>query len=159
MPCVNPEELKGLILMGTGARLRVHPDFLAQPGGAEQGNGEWLERQRSYFNGVESDIVNALIMRAREVGPDVERTDLMACDRFDVMQEVEGISLPTEIICGKEDEMTPVKYSNYLSERIKGSRKHIIHGAQHFVQLQQYQQVNQAIEKFLRRLNQKTSRH
>ncbi len=148
-----PEELRGLILMGTGARLRVKPEFLEHSGEADAENGSWLERQRSYFTGVESDIVNALMMRAREVGPHVERTDLMACNRFDVMQEVEGIRLPTAIICGKDDQMTPVKYSDYLSAKIKGSKKHIIPEAQHFVQLQQYRKVNQTIETFLKRLN------
>ena len=92
------------------------------------------------------------MMRAREVGPSVEHNDLMACDRFDVMEEIESIQLPTQIICGKDDGMTPVRYSEYLSQRIPGSKKVIIGGAQHFVQLQQYRQVNLAIEKFVKRL-------
>ena len=147
-----PGELKGLILVGTGARLRVHPDYLAQSRLASPDDSDWLERQRSYYAGVEQDIVNALMMRAREVGPSVEHNDLTACDRFDVMEEVETIQLPTQIICGKEDGMTPVRYSDYLSERIPGSKKVVIGGAEHFVQLQQYRQVNLAIEKFVKRL-------
>ena len=147
-----PEELKGLILVGTGARLRVHPDYLDQSRLAGPADPDWLERQRSYYAGVEQDIVNALMMRAKEVGPSVEHNDLVACDRFDVMEEVESIRLPTQIICGKEDGMTPVRYSDYLSEHIPGSKKVIIGGAEHFVQLQQYRQVNLAIEKFVKRL-------
>ena len=36
------------------------------------------------------------------------------------MKEVENIDLPTLIICGEEDELTPVKYSQYLHSRIRG---------------------------------------
>ena len=146
-----PEELKGLILLGTGARLRVKPEYLSRSGDSEAETESWLERQRSYYKGVEPDIIDALMRRAREVGPDVELTDLTACDRFDMMQEVEGVRLPTEIICGADDQMTPVKYADYLADKVKGSEKHIIPGGEHFVQLQQYRQVNHVIETFLKR--------
>jgi len=56
------------------------------------------------------------------VRPEVLHGDFLACDRFDILKEVERIQLPALIVCGDEDEMTPVKYSQYLHNRIKGSR-------------------------------------
>ena len=73
-----PDELRGLILIGTGARLRVHPDYLniaKQPG---EDNSGWLEGQKGYFEGVDSDIYDVLVRRASEVGPAVELNDLQA---------------------------------------------------------------------------------
>ena len=144
-----PDELRGIILIGTGARLRVHPDYLnlaRQPG---EGNSGWLEGQKKHFQGVESDIYDVLVRRASEVGPAVELNDLQACDRFDVMEDVHKITLPTQVVCGSDDVMTPVKYSDYLANQIKNSREEIISGARHFVQLQKYQQVNTQIERFM----------
>jgi pimeloyl-ACP methyl ester carboxylesterase len=45
--------------------------------------------------------------------------------------------------------MTPVKYSDYLAGTIPRSRKAIIDGATHFVQLERYREVNRTIAEFL----------
>ena len=108
-----------------------------------------MKRQRSYYTGVESDIYQVLLRRAEEIGPDVELNDLLSCDQFDVMHDIGNIHLPTEIICGDSDAMTPVKYSDYLAAQIPGSKEDIIPEADHFVQLKQYQRVNNKIEEFL----------
>ena len=82
----------------------------------------------------------------------MELNDLLACDRFDVMGEVANIDIPTLVIVGAEDEMTPVRYAEYLADCIPGAQKAIILGAPHFVQLQQPQAVNAAIAGFLESL-------
>jgi pimeloyl-ACP methyl ester carboxylesterase len=144
-----PEELRGIILIGTGARLRVHPDYLKlceQPG---RDNGLWLEGQKEYFKAVESDIGQVLMLRAHEVGPAVELADLQACDRFDVMDQIHKIQVPTQIVCGSQDTMTPVKYSDYLAREIVGAKQEVIPDGNHFVQMEKYRQVNENIERFL----------
>jgi pimeloyl-ACP methyl ester carboxylesterase len=65
------------------------------------------------------------------------------------MNEVHNIKLPTLVLCGSEDEMTPVKYTRYLAERIQAARQAIIQGAGHFVFVEKAKEVNQAIEEFL----------
>ena len=144
-----PEELRGIILIGTGARLRVHPDYLHRAEEPGEGNLQWLEGQKEYYEGVEADIYQVLVRRATEVGPEVELNDLRACDNFDVMDRVQEIQLPTQVVCGSEDIMTPVKYSDYLAHNIKHAREEVIPGAGHFVQLQRYQDVNEQIERFM----------
>lgn len=144
-----PDELRGIILIGSGARLRVHPDYLnrcEQPG-AE--NALWLESRKDSYKEVESDIHQVLMRRANEVGPSVELNDLQACDRFDVMDKIQEIKLPVQVICGSDDPMTPVKYSDYLAQKIQGARQEVIEGGNHFVQLVKYQRVNEQIETFL----------
>ena len=144
-----PEEVRGIILLGTGARLRVHPDFMQLGRDSVDDDSAWLENQMAYYPGVAQDMVQSLKRRSREIGPTVELNDLMACDQFDVMNEVRNINLPTLVICGDQDTMTPVKYANYLSENIPGAKKVIVPGASHFVQLQKYKQVNASIEEFV----------
>ncbi len=144
-----PEEVRGIILVGTGARLRVHPDYLQLGREAVADQSKWLENQMAYYPGVAPDLVRSLKRRSEEIGPAVELNDLLACDRFDVMDEIRNINLPTLIICGAEDTMTPVKYADYLEEHIPESRKVIVPGATHFVQLQKSKLVNASIEEFL----------
>ena len=144
-----PEELKGLILIGTGARLRVHQDYLnlcRQPG---PDNANWLAGHMRHFNSVAPDMHPVLSQRAEEVGPEVELNDLLACDRFDVMDQLGKIDLPTQILCGSDDVMTPVKYSDYLTEHMQNARKVVISGGSHFVQMEKFKKVNEEIESFM----------
>jgi pimeloyl-ACP methyl ester carboxylesterase len=141
--------LKGIILIGTGARLRVRTDIMdlcATPG---EDNADWIEGQKHYYEGVEQDIYQVLMRRASEVGPAVELNDFQACDNFDIMDEVSNIHLPTQVVCGSDDEMTPVKYSDYLGSQISEADVQVIPGGTHYVQLEKYQKVNEQIERFL----------
>ena len=90
-----------------------------------------------------------LSQRAEEVGPEVELNDLLACDRFDVMDQLGKIDLPTQVLCGSDDVMTPVKYSDYLTEHMQNARKAVITGGTHFVQMEKFKKVNEEIESFM----------
>ena len=144
-----PEELKGIILLGTGARLKVADEYLdicRKPG---PDNSKWLNKHMKNFKGVPEDMHPVITQRALEVGPDVELNDLLACDQFDVMDQLGKINLPVKVMCGSDDEMTPVKYSDYLTENIKNARETIIPGGSHYVQMEKYKKVNEEIEEFL----------
>ncbi len=144
-----PEELRGLILLGTGARLRVHPKHLQRCREPGEDNAQWLEQHLDYYRHVNEEVHPVLRQRAAEVGPEVELNDLMACDRFDMMDCVAEIKLPTRVICGSEDVMTPVKYSDYLTGKIEDATQSIIPGGSHFAHMEKYQRVNEEIEDFL----------
>jgi len=148
-----PEELKGIILLGTGARLRVHKDYLDRCREPGPGNEKWLAGHMKYFKGVEPDMHPVLSQRAVEVGPEVELNDFLACDRFDVMDELDQIDLPAQVLCGSDDVMTPVKYANYLAKHIRNARKAFIPGGTHFVQMEKHKKVNEEIEQFMASLN------
>jgi pimeloyl-ACP methyl ester carboxylesterase len=53
------------------------------------------------------------------------------------------------VICGTEDRLTPVKYSQFLHDNIGGSTLHIIPDAGHYVMCEQPEAVNQAIEQWM----------
>ncbi len=144
-----PEELQGLILLGTGARLRVHPHYLERCKEQSDDNMPWLEQHLDYYRDVDEEVLPVLRQRAAEMGPQVEFNDLTACNSFDVMERVGEITLPTKIICGSDDVMTPVKYSNFLANSIDGASEAIIPGGSHFVHMEKYQKVNEQIEDFL----------
>ena len=144
-----PEELKGLVLIGTGARLKVHPYYLERCREPGEDNLPWLKGHLEYYSDVSPEVFPVVKQRALEVGPEVELNDLTACNNFDVLDQVSEIRMPTHVICGSDDVMTPVKYSDFLTNNIEGASEAIIPGGSHFVHMEKYQKVNEEIEGFL----------
>ncbi len=141
-----PDEVLGLILIGSGGRLRVLPAFLEQ-----LSKGIVPTVLADYLYGPEAS--DDLLKKGRE---EVESTaaatyyaDLCACDKFDVMEKVSQISQPVLMICGSEDLLTPVKYSRYLEEKLPLGKVEVIAGAGHMVMLEKPDSVNQAIAEFI----------
>lgn len=138
-------ELGGLILIGTGARLRVHPDLLE----SAQTTPEQARIRLKEMGGAPAHlgtISTELVNEQEPLGGDVLYRDLGACNAFDVMARLNEIQLPTLVICGAEDRLTPVKYSQYLHDHLEGSMLRVIPDAGHYVMREQPEAVNQAIE-------------
>jgi len=147
-----PEELRGLILIGTGAKLKVSHQYFEKAQDNADPVRVWVDAQKVHYTGVEPDLYQLLVQRAAQIGPDVGLNDLLCCDQFDVMSEISKINLPTEIIAGSMDQLTPVKFADYLANNIANSQEHVIQGGGHFPQLQWYRQVNEKIDQFLARI-------
>ncbi len=52
----------------------------------------------------------------------------------------------TTVVCGTEDQMTPLAHSRRLARDIEGARLVVVEGAGHMVVLEEHQQVTEAIE-------------
>jgi pimeloyl-ACP methyl ester carboxylesterase len=75
--------------------------------------------------------------------------DFIACDEFDLTNEVEKIKVPTLIISATEDILTPVKYGQYLHSKIQGSKFHVIKDAGHFMMQEKPDEFNTILLQFL----------
>ena len=141
-------ELGGIILIGTGARLRILPILLA-----DAKNTPEQARSRLSHMAVAtttSPLVSQSVAQEQVTpGPNILYRDLAACDVFDIMKILYEISIPTLILCGTEDQLTPVKYSTYLHQHIQGSTLHIIPNAGHYVMREQPEAVNSAIDEWM----------
>jgi pimeloyl-ACP methyl ester carboxylesterase len=144
-------ELKGLILIGTGARLRVRPDTLALMRSMIGNDASWHKFMSATPKPVDPILLSIHEMR-QKIGPTVMLSDLLCCDKFDIMDRVQEIKLPTLIIVGTEDVSTPVKYAQYLQNKIVGSKLIIIEGATHNVAIEKPDEVNLAISEWRNRL-------
>ena len=147
------DEVKALVLIGTGARLKVSPDFLASVKQMIIGESAWRRYVEDSYSAADPRVRPAMIEARIRVGAAVFLNDLLCCDKFDIMDRVHTIKLPTLVICGSEDDMTPVKYAKYLADKIEGTIKVIVDGATHAVARERPREVNQAIESFLAGLN------
>jgi pimeloyl-ACP methyl ester carboxylesterase len=148
-----PQELKGIIIIGSGGRLRVHSTFLTPCKEAIKGDPhKWHEMIEEWYRRTSADYRRRVIEKHKAVGPAVMLNDFLCCDKFDIMNRVHEIKLPALIICGESDVMTPVKYASYLGTKIANSRVVIVPGAGHFVFAEKPEVVNKAIEDFLREI-------
>ncbi|MCL5959716.1 MAG: alpha/beta hydrolase [Chloroflexi bacterium] len=144
----RPPALGSLVLVGTGARLRVLPSFLES---ILTDHDKALGDMAGYIfsRNAPEPIVDKAMSESRKVPARVLYDDLAACDRFDVMQRLGEIRLPTLIVVGRDDFMTPVKYSEYLKANIPGSHLEIIEGAGHMVMLEQVDRFDSVLDTFL----------
>ena len=147
-----PEDLEGLIVIGSGARLRVGTMYLETLKKARSNRTIFEDFFNKSYEFIEPELRNELQRKALEGDPAVLLNDMLCCDRFDIMNRVHEIRLPTLALCGSEDIMTPPKYTKYLTSKIEGAREVIIEGGTHMVFAEQPGVVNQAIEGFLNSL-------
>jgi pimeloyl-ACP methyl ester carboxylesterase len=147
-----PSDLKGLVLIGTGARLRVRPDILESVKGMIGNEDAWRKYIESTPQRSNDPVLKAIRDMRLNIGPAVLLSDFLACDRFDIMEQVGKIEIPTLIIVGTEDIMTPVKYAQFLANKIHGSRLVIVPGATHSIAIEKPDEVNRAISGFIREI-------
>ena len=142
------QQLGGLLLVGTGARLRVHPTLLEDARQASPTTPPQIS-ELAFASSTPPHIADETMREQKTPAPNTLYRDLSACNIFDVMSRLSEIHLPTLIICGEDDRLTPVKYSQYMHQHIPGSTLHIIPDAGHYVMREQSQAFNQVVEQWL----------
>ncbi len=149
-----PDILKGIILIGTGARLRVLPQILEGIIKDKENTVRNIS-ELAFSKKTTSVLKDQAIYETMKCKGEVVYKDFCACNRFDVMDTINSIRVPALIICGNDDALTLPKYSLYLHEAIYGSQLTLIDGAGHMVMMEKPMEVNRAIEEFV--LHQKKS--
>lgn len=144
-----PKRVHGLGLVGTGARLRVSPAIL-ENASAPATFPLAVQAIIDMAFGPEADarLKELAAERMLEIRPSVLSGDFLACDSFDLMEKVERIKVPTLVICGAEDKMTPVRYAEYFRDHIQAAQVQVVPGAGHMVMLEQPQAVADMLRDF-----------
>ena len=143
----KPDWLEAIVLVGTGARLRVAPAVLDTVVADPEAFLE-LAPQFYFAPGPPRNLVSQIRTGLAKIDPHITHGDFCACDRFDIMPELHRISLPTLIISADLDRLTPLKYSRYLHEHIPGSCLHIIENAGHMMALERPGEFMAGVEAF-----------
>ena len=145
-----PDCAYGLALVGSGASLRVNPvmlEMLADPGKFPQAVEVIIHW--SFSRQAPPGLIKLAARRMAASSPEVLYHDLLACQDFDVSDRLAEINIPTLVICGTVDKMTPLRLSNHLTSRIPEAQLEAIPDAGHMVMLEQPQAVAAAMAKFL----------
>jgi pimeloyl-ACP methyl ester carboxylesterase len=143
-----PARVLGLLLIGTGVKLGVHPDIL---------NGILTEMARTvtqivnwyYGSEVTDNMWRRSYQQLMAFNPTILLNDYGACNHFDERSRVGQIHQPTLIVGGTADKMTPLKFSEFLQTSIPGSQLVVVEGGGHMMMLEQPQFVADAVQKWL----------
>jgi len=139
-----PQRVAGLVLVGTGARLRVLPQILEGTLNDFENTVELICRY-AYSPQAPRELVYRGQQQMAQVVPQTIHDDFVACNTFDIMERLGEIRCPTLILCGTEDALTPPKYASFLAERIAGADFKPVEGAGHMVMVEKADEVAQAI--------------
>jgi pimeloyl-ACP methyl ester carboxylesterase len=74
---------------------------------------------------------------------------LQACNKFDMMDRVADIVKPTLVLCGADDQMTPLRYAQFLASGIPDASLAVVPNAGHMVMLEQPRLVADYLLNFL----------
>jgi len=153
-----PERVERLALLDTRARgdqleqksHRKELIGLVETGGFE----EVTDRLLSLFVHPERLSDEALVSEIKgmthRVGPDsflVQQQALMT--RRDHFENLQNISCKTSVICGRQDQLTPLECSVEMADCIPGSRLVVIENCGHLTTMERPEEVNAALRKWL----------
>jgi pimeloyl-ACP methyl ester carboxylesterase len=148
-----PEHVLGLGLFSSGVRLNIPHDILADASSTTtfyksiESLVSW-----SFGSSVSEQLLEVTASRFREVRPSVLCGDLIASEQFDCNERLAEIRLPALVLCGEEDRIAPLRYSQLLARIIPGAILQIIPQAGHMVMLEQPDLVAKSLVAFLEKI-------
>jgi pimeloyl-ACP methyl ester carboxylesterase len=145
-----PKQVLGLGLLGSGSKLRVAPILLETVGNPNTFESAVDMVNENCFSSETPQNLMGLAKRTMlEIRPPVLLGDLLACNEFNVTSQLEKINVPTLIICGVEDRMMPLKFSESLRDGIANSQLQVLDHAAHMVMLEQPDAVADLLKQFI----------
>ena len=136
------------ILMNTGARLRVNPLLFNT---IKTNFKKFVESILTVGFSFQSDkdAFRPIIQEIIDCEPEVAYNDFKACDHFDVMDQLDKIQIPVLVLTASDDELTPIKYGQFMAQKINHAQIVNIDAAGHLSPLERPEAVNTAIHQFL----------
>lgn len=96
------------------------------------------------------EILNLVVDMAEALGPDCFIAQSRAMQRRpDQQKTLRTARVPTLVLCGAEDVITPVKRQAFLAELVPYAELRVIEGAGHLPTLEQPQATNEALQDWL----------
>lgn len=155
-----PQRVTALALLDTSARVdtqeqtqaRLELLKLAETGRFAEVPRLLLPRILHPTRLADEDLVSTVVGMASAVGPEAfERQQRAIMARPDGRGDLASIACPTLVLCGREDEITPLHLHEEMAERIPGAWLHVVDECGHLSTLERPAQVNVALHDWLER--------
>ena len=151
MHAAAPERCASLVLADTFA---VHPDgrpIYDRSVAASSDLRAMAEARVGLLlaSGASSDIRSRFVETMARIDPAAYRIGAEAVWLADQRDRVRAIDVPTLVLCGEEDRVTPPELSRELAGLIPGARLETIPGAGHLSNLEQAATFNAHVDSFL----------
>ena len=149
----HPDQVSGLSLIGTAATMTVGPDLLKA---AEGNDPAAIDMVSIWGLGFSAELGGSLApglwmhQGAQRVlqrcAPGVLYNDLNACNAYqNAIAAAAEVKVPTTVILGERDIMTPAKAGKILASAIPNARTIVLSGAGHMMMVEQPDQLLAAL--------------
>lgn len=136
------------VMISSGARLRVRPELLASLEAVARAEAP-RARGIGFAPSTDAAFVDALEQAFDAVTPETALGDWRAADAFDRLAELGRVAVPTLVIGGDADPFTPLRYAEFLAERIPNARLHRLAGGSHMALVERPEEIAEAIASFV----------
>ena len=143
-----PDDLMGLALLSAGARLKVSPHFLEICLEDDLDKLKVLLTKLAFSPTVSLVQIQKWQKKWGIPSSQVRYGDFLACDNFDRLDTVADINIPTLLLCGDEDRMTPLKYSEFLCRALPNASLKVIESGGHMVIVEKPGDVSEILSAF-----------
>lgn len=144
----HPEDVGGLVLVSTGAKLGVAPEIIEGLKSQPMRTVEAVITPWS-FHSIDLGLGREARAALSISNLPVFLNDYQACQGFDVRGELPKVTAKTLVVCGDEDRMTPPKWAHYLKANIPGADLHFVKGSGHMLPLENPRALAEAVQSFL----------
>lgn len=137
-----------LIIINSAAKLPVSPQILEQALEQPELAVDFII-DASWGESASETIAARGRQKMIQTDPRVLRNDFLACNDFDVRQDVQRIRIPSMVIVGTEDQLSPARFGRRLAETMGATHYVEIEGAGHFAMLERPAEVASSMAQFL----------
>ena len=139
----------------TAARFNIPPERIEALRGVAMGRAPQAFVTDGFSPATVKDsfeVVREGWMEQIQTDPRVRYTDMVACTRCDLREQIARIDKPTFILAGADDPITTPADAEFIHGRIRGSKLRVIANSAHHLPNEQPAETNSAIESFLSEL-------
>jgi pimeloyl-ACP methyl ester carboxylesterase len=143
-----PTRVSGLALIGTAGRLPIRHAIL------DGIHADWpattaLITNLAYAPDTDPHILANATAELRKTSPAALDADYRSCAAFDDTLDVSRIAVPTLVLMGQHDQLTPLSDGADLAQRLPQARLVVVPDAGHMPMIEQPAAVNAALRTFL----------
>ncbi|MBN2362302.1 MAG: alpha/beta fold hydrolase [Deltaproteobacteria bacterium] len=126
----QPARVQALLLASTAARLPVAPAIFAAIDRDFENLGGWFEQLAAGTASAPPVGAEPIFPQTSQLGV---RRDFEACAAFDVEDRLAGIACPATVLVGRDDRLTPPRWSERLADGLAVSRLQVVERCGHLL--------------------------
>jgi pimeloyl-ACP methyl ester carboxylesterase len=145
------ERVRALVLACSSARFTLSDEMVATARDVARGRLPQQFTTDTFSPATGMDVMREAWMEQVKTDPRVRLTDLLACRAFDGHALLPGIRVPTLVVAGADDAITPVAQAEALAAGIPGARFEVLAQAGHQAPLEQSERFNELVAEMVAR--------
>jgi pimeloyl-ACP methyl ester carboxylesterase len=150
----SPNDVRALVLAGSGARHRKHPREMQEARqradlAPSNAIAKRLIRLDQVVYKASGETQTWLMARFGRATATAVYADFLALDAFDLLGRLSEISQPVLIVAGDRDQWTPPRFQDYLAEHLPNVRLVMLENVGHYPFVEQHARFNAELERFL----------